>query len=323
MSARAIIVGIDEAGYGPVLGPLVVSAAAFEVPAERTDESLWDVLKRSVSRSARRRDKRVAILDSKKLYHRAEGLGPLERSALAAVTAWRGMPPDAGAFLRLVAPDSLKTLDAYTWYRGIALPLPRSADAGGVRLAAKRLREDAAEQGVRLAGLYCEPLPEAHYNRMVGGTRNKAVVLFALTTRLMQRIADAHPGVPLVIFADKQGARGHYGRMLRTAFEDRRLVIVEETATTSAYELRSTVSPWTIRFSQDGESQHLPVALASILSKYIREMFMAAFNAWWAEQVPGVRATAGYYQDGMRFVREVRDHLPRLGVELEHLVRRQ
>src|SRR5262245_56431937 len=84
-----LIVGIDEAGYGPVLGPLIVSATAFEVPRELADGSLWRLLRDSVTTSAKPRDRRVPIIDSKKLYHRPEGLGALERSALAAIGAWR------------------------------------------------------------------------------------------------------------------------------------------------------------------------------------------------------------------------------------------
>ncbi len=321
VAQRAVVAGIDEAGYGPVLGPLVVSAAVFEVPAERVDGCLWTALKASVAPSPRPRDRRVAILDSKKLYQRAEGLGPLERSALAAVTAWRGLPPTAAALLDLLCPAATAALAAQPWYGSLDLPLPRAADAGGVRLAAGRLRADGEAQGARLTGLLSEPLAEQRYNRMVAATRNKALVLFALTTRLIQRVADAFPGRTLYIFADKQGARGRYGRMLRTAFEDRRLIVHEETADRSVYELCAAPATWRIQFAQNGEAAHLPVALASIVSKYVRELLMAAFNDWWARQVPGVAATAGYYRDGLRFFEQVRPHLARLNLRQEQLLR--
>ena len=37
MDDAALLVGIDAAGYGPMLGPLVVSATAFEVPRAAVD----------------------------------------------------------------------------------------------------------------------------------------------------------------------------------------------------------------------------------------------------------------------------------------------
>jgi hypothetical protein len=323
MPQRAVVVGIDEAGYGPILGPLVVSAAAFEVPAPLVDASLWEVLNESVANTPRPRDRRLPILDSKRLYHRREGLAALERSALAAVTAWRGLPKNAAALFQLLCPDVLRAMPAYPWYRNMTVSLPLAADTGGLRLAASRLKNNATNRSVALAGLFCEPLLEEHYNRMVAATRNKALVLFALTTRLLQRVADAFPGRPLHIFIDRHGARSRYGRMLMQSFMDRRLVILEETDTASAYELRSDAAPWRIRFSQNGESRHLPVALASIISKYVRELFMHGFNDYWQVQVPGLTGTAGYYTDGCRFLDAIRPHLPRLGIGVDRLVRRQ
>ena len=63
----AIVVGIDEAGYGPLLGPLVVSVAAFELPAEDVDADLWQRLAGTVTPTPRKRPGTLAIGDSKKL----------------------------------------------------------------------------------------------------------------------------------------------------------------------------------------------------------------------------------------------------------------
>ena len=75
--------------------------------------------------------------------------------------------------------------------------------------------------------------------------------------------------------------------------------------------------------SQAGESRHLLVALASLISKYVRELLMESFNAYWSREVPGLRPTAGYYQDGLRFLKDIQPHLKRLGLTREGLVRQR
>lgn len=323
VARTTIIAGIDEAGYGPILGPLVVSAAAFEVPADQADACLWRQLARSVSPKAAARPPKIAIVDSKKLFARKEGLGRLERSVLAVVSAWRGSPPSMRRLLTLLSPQVSAKLDEYDWYRGADPGLPLAADAGAVRILGSLLRADLAARLIRPAGLWSEVLLEGHYNRLVKGTQNKAVVLSGLTLRLVQRIADALPGRPIRFFVDKQGAREHYGRILLTAFEGRRLRIIEERPDHSAYELADDASSWRLSFRQAGESHSLPTALASMISKYVRELLMSCFNAYWLQHVPNLRPTAGYYEDGMRFLKDVRPYLGRLGVRAEDLVRQR
>jgi len=323
MSSRTVLVGIDEAGYGPILGPLVVSAAAFDVPASAAESCLWEMLKASVSSTRSTRRSKIPILDSKKLFCRSNGLTKLERSVLAVMTAWRGMPPSLHGLSRLVCPDLLVKMGEYPWYRDADPQLPREAEAGGVRLAGSLLRRDLDAHSIGCAGLWSEVLPERHYNRLVNSTQNKAVVLSGLTLRLMQRVADAHPDRELRFSIDKQGAREAYGPLLLRAFEDRRLRVLEEGPEYSAYQLTGGRGCWRVSFSQGGESRHLLVALASLISKYIRELLMECFNTYWSSHVPELKPTAGYYQDGLRFLKDIESHRRRLGIAREWLVRQR
>lgn len=94
-----------------------------------------------------------------------------------------------------------------------------------------------------------------------------------------------------------------------TAFEGCPLTIECEDAQHSRYalKLRPTTQDVdvTIEFFQGGEDQHLPIALASIFSKYAREVLMEVFNAYWAGHVQPLRRTAGYYEDGKRFLKDI------------------
>ena len=73
-----ILAGIDEAGLGPVLGPLVVSATAFRVDEDPGEAGLWSRLNRCVVRDSKHAKKSglVAIATARGST-RAEAAGGL------------------------------------------------------------------------------------------------------------------------------------------------------------------------------------------------------------------------------------------------------
>ena len=85
----AWIVGIDEAGYGPNLGPLVMTSVACRVPEELAGGDLWRVLRGAVRRHPSTDRRRLLIEDSKLVYSPTRGLGDLELGVLATLSPWR------------------------------------------------------------------------------------------------------------------------------------------------------------------------------------------------------------------------------------------
>ncbi|MCA9117788.1 MAG: hypothetical protein KDA79_22110, partial [Planctomycetaceae bacterium] len=86
-----LITGMDEAGYGPNLGPLVVAVTVWEVPGDPHDADLWEAFAPAVCRQAEPASGRVHIADSKEVHQASKGLSALERSAQA-VLALAGTP---------------------------------------------------------------------------------------------------------------------------------------------------------------------------------------------------------------------------------------
>jgi hypothetical protein len=50
-------------------------------------------------------------------------------------------------------------------------------------------------------------------------------------------------------------------------------------------------------------------------AKYLRELAMRPFNAFWQQHVPGLRPTAGYPTDAKRFQGDIRTAQRKLGIE--------
>src|SRR5262249_36645786 len=86
----AWVIGIDEAGYGPNLGPFVMTAVALRVPDDGAGADLWQRPAVAARRDTDPEDGRFLVADSKVVYSPARGLGPLETGALAAYTSCDG-----------------------------------------------------------------------------------------------------------------------------------------------------------------------------------------------------------------------------------------
>src|SRR3954447_19363181 len=111
-----ILAGIDEAGYGPLLGPLVVGACAFEVPDDGQQLCLWKRLTKVVSKKGAKDGRKLHINDSKIVYAPADGLKQLERSVLSIASCVHQHPDDLNGLLRCVAEHALDELAEHRWY---------------------------------------------------------------------------------------------------------------------------------------------------------------------------------------------------------------
>jgi ribonuclease HII len=302
----ATVSGIDEAGFGPVLGPLVVSASTFEVPEECMEANFWGLLAGCICRRPPRRSSKVAIDDSKKLYAglKSETLVNLERGVLAMLASRSQPVASLRELISQVAPKASEAMTGYPWYAE-DLPLPRCVTPMNIRLAGNSLRTSMSRFGMRLQDITCEPVFAGEFNRHVTSTDNKSAMLFDITSRHLWRIWNNSPPGKLRIYVDRQGGRTYYLPALQRLFPNCSMKILEENRYLSAYRITGDDREAEICFFVDCDARSLPVALASMASKYLRELYMELLNGFWVGRMPGLKPSAGYYGDGRRFYRDI------------------
>lgn len=315
------VLGTDEAGYGPNLGPLCIAASAWEVPEEFAAESLYRRLSACVTNKAEAAANKLAIADSKQLFKAGGPLGILERGVLAALAAIDRLPKCWRDAWRALDGESLGQIDGQPWHDGFneLLPLDTSAEllSSGTVVATS----GCGKRGVRVADLQASVLFPAAFNSAVNRLGNKAEVLSLTTLQLAKRVLESLPAGKAIVFCDKHGGRNFYAALLQHVFPEELVRPGLESSKLSVYQVRLGPRIVEFRFQPKGE-RHLPTALASMTAKYLRELAMRPFNGFWQRQVPDLRPTAGYFGDAQRFFTEIRAAKERLAIA-DHMLWRE
>lgn len=309
-----LVIGTDEAGYGPNLGPLVVAATAWRVNAGADPALLEEAFARSAAAAG------PLWGDSKRIFRGGAGFAALERGAVAGLAlatgsvpaAWRELAPDStAAHERESGPPEAAVRDT--------LPLPRESAAADCLEIAGRVAKSLAAWGVTLVTVRCRVIQPGEFNRLLAAGLNKSDILSQATLGLAAPLAAAARSEPVVVWCDRHGGRRRYAPLVSRAVGAPLVQVVEETPERSVY--LAPDASCRFEFCVRGESR-LPVAVASMTAKYVREISMHAFNAFWGSRQPGLGPTAGYPVDAARWRDEAAAAVHREGCGWDELWRR-
>ncbi|MCA9130907.1 MAG: hypothetical protein KDB22_27675 [Planctomycetales bacterium] len=321
---KKLVIGVDEAGYGPNLGPLIIAASVWKVPTELSENELTTQFGRLFQAKKWARDcEHVPLGDSKILFSPGKGLATLEAGLLAVLaTATSGKGSYSSTLQQLLAAVKV-TIDSgsaaqpsASWYQEIdEYPVPMTAE---VLADLPRLSELARTQltslGVELVGLRAVVITEREFNRQLARLRSKGELLSQAS---LQLVSDSLRDNQLAaeVFCDRQGGRKNYLPVLLAAMPEEWFVENASAPARSSY--RSTSQPeLTIHFSVRGD-HFPPTALASMLAKYLRERLMQSVNEFWRNHLPSLKPTAGYPMDAARFRHEIEAVAKRLRLDPE------
>ena len=317
-----IYAGIDEAGYGPMFGPLCVGASVLVVQDHNPSDGapdLWALLDHIVCRKRRDRNHRIAVNDSKKLKSSstAKGIMHLERGVLAFLSCLHGTESpqmDDAFFSRIGCASSNKP-----WCSG-AVHLPVSVDPDQLRIDTSRLRHGLEHAHVQCELMACLAIDAETYNARTE-FESKAALNFSTAMHHVDAIVRRWPNNHPRIIIDRHGGKIRYRNDLQLCWPEARIQILTEDPSMSRYRLRFGDSLATITFASKSDEHHFPVALASMIAKYTRELHMIRLNRYFAGMMPKLKPTAGYVTDGRRFLKEIEPLLANNRINRDDLVR--
>lgn len=288
--------GIDEAGYGPNLGPLVMTAVVAEGPADRPPD-VWADLAATVCRADGPKSK-LWIDDSKRVRANGRGMERLEAATLAALGSCGLTPLTLEGLLAAVGAGNPESLGLDRWTGGgpgATLPRPSTRPL----LASWASTPPLSGATWRVVAVRSAVVDAPAFNDRLDRLGSKADAHFDVFAGLLRGLVAA--GGDLSLRSDKHGGRHYYQGPLARALPGSGVMRIEESPARSAYLIEAPCGRVDLDFIPRADASDGLVALASIVSKAIRELWMESFNAFWCARVPGLKPTAGYPQDAKRF----------------------
>ncbi len=253
---RIRIIGVDENAYGPLVGPLLVTGVCLEIEGNPFEE-----LKLANMCFPYR------IADSKAVFRRNSSSYSAGEIAAHALLQAFGVKPKT--FTELLAGLSDRALEEYK-REGLGEIL------GDVELPlwAKELRdynfrEDLLKIGIEPVSAAIEIVFPPRFNRLLDQLDNKALLDLLIFMEVINRLSRGGE----VAFLGKIGGTVKYTEFLKKAGVEIIETLREERGI-SSYRVYFGEKEVSLHFLMEGDEIYLPIAMASILGKYVRELYM-------------------------------------------------
>ena len=320
-----ILIATDEAGYGPKLGPLVVTATAWEVPETRPVAAEIADAFTAISSPVLVDGLQIKVDDSKAVFQPKSagkkgtlGYKKLERMTQAGCR-WCGLVSDRLAIVDDLAGADKDAIRAAPWLKTFYQETIET-DSGNELI-------DHWRQGdAKLLWVRARVITAEAFNRSCSAGMNKSDLLSDTTLQLVRLALDQStlaPDETVAVFCDRHGGRRYYAGPLQSSFDGSLVQVIAESKTESSYRVPYKDSSFTIRFTVKGDS-FTPVAFSSIVAKYLREKAMESLNGYLADrhtETEPLCPTAGYPVDADRFLKDIAPIIRKQQIDRDHLVR--
>jgi ribonuclease HII len=292
------LVGADENGLGPVLGPLVATAVVLEV------ESYSASKYRAVG-------KKLGIDDSKansgfgKMAH-AEGI------TLAALERLHGQRPEHI--------DQLLTF--VTWRHGAETPPPCPRESwpqcwstsvelpafGGTIDDGHRVLDRLEKAAIRICDIRSAVVCASLINSEVKRLGSRLRLDLSLFERLLLETRAVLPS-DVEAFCGKVGGIDYYPNYFRHLIG---YTVEAQTRASSTYRIAGLGR---VTFEIDADATHLPVSFASMVGKYVRELQMERQNRYYLRYDSSLKKVSGYRDKHTRkFIASTRELRQKLAI---------
>ncbi len=329
MLGSKLLIGVDEAGYGPSMGPLTIGATAWRVPSGMDAADMtWFLEPEFLAKPLKTTSTHVPIGDSKKIHRDVLAVEGLILGARFLAFAIDGsIPSEWDSKIAAFAGPDWERLRLVPWYEKRGSAHTRMLDqtiadpATYFQAALTKMKSHAIE----LVGARMRVIDEVEFNREVDRTGNKSTLLSEASLALVKQsiTAFAQKGENVEVYCDKHGGRNRYQAILTFLFDEEWFDIVVESQACSRYSAQWNGHPMQIQFKVNGDSI-FPSAAASILAKWTREELMDRLNGFWQSKLAGgIVATAGYYVDAVRFASQIETTAIKLGMSREQWWRKK
>jgi len=275
---------------------------------ERPTPDLWRDLAATVVRAGGGVD-RFWVDDSKVVLRGGHGRRQLEATCLALLDAVGcELPRDHAELLAALGAGTPAAAELDRWQDGsvaaVSWPPAGLLHELGNRLACKPL--EPAGRDWRITEVRSVVLGPERFNGRLATLSSKASVHFTAFGELLRHVWElAADGTPTDVQGDKHGGRHYYLEPLVAAFPETWIERGVEGPELSRYQLRDRGRRLSLSLSPRADGNNGLVALASIVSKTVREVWMDVFNAYWTVRVQDLLPTAGYPVDAVRFRRAI------------------